>query len=216
MLSDIITKSYSNELVDYISKNMFGKTFHHHYHILYDIRTLLGKDKCIYTEIGTYCGGSMALILCHIYDTDVVCIDPLHVLNNQEDIVNNNIIKFNKYNKNVKLHKNFSTDQKFYNELIITNFKTDILFIDGDHSYEAVLNDFYSYEIFVNSGGYIIFDDYLDEIYSPDVRKAVDYIVSNLDTTKYEIIGSLPNYQKSFSNCNIEFTHLNEFILKKY
>lgn len=95
-------------------------------------------------------------------------------------------------------------------------FKTDILFIDGDHSYQGVLYDFYNYEIFVNSGGYIIFDDYLDKIYSPDVKKAVDFIVSKLDTSKYEIIGSLPNYQKSFSNTNVEFTHLNEFIIKKY
>ena len=52
-ISNLVKNSNSNELTKYISKNMEGKTFHHHYHILYDIRTLLGKEKKIYTEIGT-------------------------------------------------------------------------------------------------------------------------------------------------------------------
>lgn len=216
MLSETIKESNSNDIVQYISKNMMGNTFHHHYHILYDIRTLLGKEKKIYTEIGTYCGGSLSLVLNHEYDTDLYCIDPLHVLPNQQNCVNENITKFNKYNKNVVLHKEFSTNKDFYTNLVKNKFNTDILFIDGDHSYDGVLYDFYNYEIFVNSGGYIVFDDYLDYIYSPDVKKAVDHIVSKLDTTKYEIIGSLPNLQKSFSNYKNEFDYLNEFVIKKY
>lgn len=216
MLTDIIKQSNSTDIVNYISKNMSGNTFHHHYHILYDIRTLLGSDKKIFTEIGTYCGGSLSLMLNHEYDTDIDCIDPLHVLPKQEQFVNENISKFNKYNKNIILHKEFSTNKDFHNNLVKNNFKTDILFIDGDHSYKGVLYDFYNYEIFVNSGGYIVFDDYLDYMYSPDVKKAVDFIVSKLDKTKYEIIGSLPNFQNSFTNYTKEFTHLNEFIIKKY
>ena len=38
----LINDSTSNQIVDDISKNMHGSTMHHHYHILYDIRTLLG------------------------------------------------------------------------------------------------------------------------------------------------------------------------------
>jgi predicted O-methyltransferase YrrM len=216
MLLDIIQKSDSNEIVKYVSSNMSGKTFHHHYHILYDIRTLLGESKKVYTEIGTYCGGSLSLMLHHTYDTDIYCIDPLHVLQNQEQYVNENISKFNKDNKKVSLYKNFSTDRHFHNHLVEQKFNTDILFIDGDHSYKGVLNDFYNYEIFVNSGGYIIFDDYLDYKYSPEVRKAVDFIVSKLDTTKYEIIGLIPNYKNSFVNDTKELIHLNEFVIKKY
>ena len=34
------------------------------------------------------------------------------------------------------------------------------MFIDGDHSYQAVFNDFYMYKDLVEVGGYIVFDDY--------------------------------------------------------
>ena len=50
-LISLINNSNSNDLVKNISKNMYGSTMHHHYHILYDIRTLLGPEKKIYTEI---------------------------------------------------------------------------------------------------------------------------------------------------------------------
>lgn len=214
MLSDIIQHSNSNDIVKDISNKMVGKTFHHHYHILYDIRTLLGETPKIYTEIGTYCGGSLCLMLQHNFNTDIYCIDPLHVLNNQEDILNSNIKKYNINNRNIEIYKEYSTDNKFINKLVEKNFKTDILFIDGDHSYAAVLNDFYQYEKFVNKGGFIVFDDYLDYKYSPDVRKAVDYIVNTLDKTQYNIIGTLPNYKNAFTN-GAQFNYLNEFIIQK-
>lgn len=98
--------------------------------------------------------------------------------------------------------------------LIDNNFKTDILFIDGDHSYDGVIQDFDNYEKFVNSGGYIIFDDYMDKKNSPEVKKAVDYIVTTIDKKKYEIIGCLKNIVGSYGN-DIVGPYLNEFIIKK-
>jgi hypothetical protein len=64
--------------------------------------------------------------------------------------------------------------------------------------------------------GFIVFDDYLDYKYSPDVRKAVDYIATNLDKTYYNIIGTIPNYKNAFTNgYNEQFKYLNEFIIQK-
>jgi hypothetical protein len=48
------------------------------------------------------------------------------------------------------------------------------------------------YHDLVNTGGYILFDDYNDAEHSPEVKLAVDDIIkSHLDA--YEIIGTLPN-----------------------
>jgi predicted O-methyltransferase YrrM len=58
----------------------------------------------------------------------------------------------------------------------------DILFLDGDHSYEGVKNDFANYAPLVKSGGRIICHDVLSG-YDPGVRKAFDEYI---DATKFE------------------------------
>jgi len=213
-LIDAISTSTSSNLVKSISKTMDGSTMHHHYHILYDIRTLLGPEKKIYMEIGTYNGGSACLMLQHFFKTDIYCIDPLHLEGrNSLEIVENNLKTFNKNNYKTKIYKNFSTDKTLLNELDRINFKTDILFIDGNHNYNGVKFDFDNYNKYVNSGGYIIFDDYNDYKDSPDVKKYVDELVPTLDKSKYIIIGYLDNILKAYDGLNL--TVSNEFIIKK-
>jgi predicted O-methyltransferase YrrM len=213
ILIDIIKKSNSDKIVPMISQNMIGSTMHHHYHILYDIRTLLGNEKKIYTEIGSYNGGSTSLMLHHNYETEINCIDPLHLERTNINILKQNITKFNEKNYKVNIYQKFSTDIKFINELKNKNFKTDILFIDGDHSYDTVLNDFYNFEQFVNPNGYIIFDDYEDYKDSPDVKIAVNKIVDEIDKNKYTIIGTLDNIKNVYDGLNLKVS--NEFIIKK-
>ena len=211
-LIEIIKNSNSNEIVKHISETMHGSTMHHHYHILYDIRTVMGKEKKIYTEIGSYNGGSTSLMLHHDYETEINCIDPLHLDRTDRSIIEKNIEKYNKHNYTVNIYQKFSTDQTFLNELRMNNFKTDILFIDGDHSYDTVIKDFYNFEKFVNVNGYIIFDDYEDWKDSPDVKRAVDDIVKNLGDN-YKVIGSLDNIQNAYDG--LDSKKSNEFILFK-
>ena len=184
-----------------------------HYHILYDLRTLLGNTKKIYTEIGSYCGGSACLMLQHNYETELKLIDPLHVLPNQFEILNKNLLKFNKNNYKCTIHKTFSTDTNFIDYLYSINFKTDILFIDGDHSKNCVIFDFNNYNDFVNVGGYIIFDDYEDYVYSPEVKNGVNEIVLNIDKTKFNIIGTFKKIKNVHSAYVLEF--YNEYILQR-
>ena len=99
-----------------------------------------------------------------------------------------------------------------------TNTKVDILFIDGAHDYNSVINDWKNYNGFVNSGGYIIFDDYNDYKYSPEVKPAVDEIVKHIDRKVYEIIGSPLNTLDDVSvgyNNTYGLKNSNEFILYK-
>ena len=53
------------------------------------------------------------------------------------------------------------------------------------------MKDFNNYKDLVKKGGYIIFDDYMDQIHSPEVKSAVDDIVNILNQEDYDIIGSI-------------------------
>jgi cephalosporin hydroxylase len=205
---------FTSGLVKQISSTMSGNTFHHHYHILYTLRSTIKKDLVTYTEIGTFNGGSLCLMLQHPSSINCVSIDPFHLDRTNLSIVEKNIAKFNIHNYSVELTKKFSTDPFLLADLRARNFKTDILFIDGDHSYKAVIFDFNTFSEFVGEGGYIVFDDYHDWQYSPEVKPAVDDIVKNIITNKlpYEIIGSMPNFNSVHPSNE---TQLNEFIIRK-
>jgi predicted O-methyltransferase YrrM len=175
-------------LTQKISDDINNQTFHHHYYILFDLGNLF-EDKTInYVEIGCYAGGSSCLML-QRPNTNVVSIDLGTPIN--PDIVKGNVDKLNVLNNQYTYIKGDSQLTETYNKLIDVVDNIDILFIDGDHSYDGVIKDFEMYSNLVNKGGYIIFDDYNDKEYSPSVKIAVDHIVKNL--TDYEIIGTIPN-----------------------
>jgi predicted O-methyltransferase YrrM len=188
-MNPIYTK-YSLELIENISNQINNQTFHHHYHILYDIaNSYLDDYKLNYVEIGCYAGGSACLML-QRENTNVFSIDLGNPIN--PEIVKQNVNKLNKHNNNYYYIKGSSHDLEILNKLIEYTDEIDILFIDGDHSYNGVILDFEMYSKLVKSGGYIIFDDYNDYQYSPQVKPAVDNIVSNLKNS-YNIIGTVKN-----------------------
>jgi hypothetical protein len=55
----------------------------------------------------------------------------------------------------------------------------DVLHIDGDHDYQAVLMDINKYISFLNKHGIVIFDDYDDA--HPGVKKAVHEMLVEYD-----------------------------------
>jgi hypothetical protein len=67
----MITKE-SLELVQNITQKI--PSFHHHYHILYDISNIIKKETINYLEIGAYAGASAALML-HNPKVNVISID---------------------------------------------------------------------------------------------------------------------------------------------
>ena len=99
-----------------------------------------------------------------------------------------------------------------YLKEILDGDKIDILFIDGDHSYDGIVEDFNNYVDFVNDGGFIVFDDYNDIMFSPEVKIAVNDIVSTLDLSKYSVMGSIKN---EYSAKPVELLENNCFIVRK-
>lgn len=168
-----------------ISDKMYEKTFHHHSHILYDLPI---KENGYYVEIGCYAGATACLML-QKKNINVVSIDLGYPI--PPELVKQNVDMFN-INKN---HFNYiqgnSQTKVTKDKLKEITEHIDILFIDGDHSFDGVLKDFNLYQDMVSIGGWIVFDDYNDKTHSPEVKPAVDSIVKNI--SGYEIIGTFKN-----------------------
>jgi cephalosporin hydroxylase len=204
----MISTIESLRLTEKISNEMDGKTFHHHYHILYDIVNLYPVDyNLTYVEIGCYAGGSACLVG-QRKKTNIISIDlgtPIY-----PDVPKNNFKKFNIHGNSYKYIQGNSQSIDIVTELKKNINSIDVLFIDGDHTYGGVIKDFELYSPFVSKNGYIIFDDYNDSHHSPDVKKAVNNIIEKI--TNYEIIGTIPN---TFNARPKELTDGNCFIIKK-
>lgn len=198
----------SLNITRYISDNINNQTMHHHYHVLYDIASTYPKDQIItYVEIGCYGGGSACLML-QRPNTRVISIDLGYPV--PKETVYSNVDKLNKFNNPYNYLMGNSQTLEMVNELKKLTNEIDILFIDGDHSYQAVINDFTLYEGLVKKGGYIIFDDYHD-YGCPGTKIAVDEI-SEKFKEKYNIIGTLPNI---FGARPDTLTEGNDFIIQK-
>jgi predicted O-methyltransferase YrrM len=161
----------------------------------------------VYVEIGCYAGASACLML-QKDNIQVVSIDlgtPIH-----EDTVIKNVKKLNVKNNSFTYLKGNSQSKDMVRRLQNIVSDIDILFIDGDHSKEGVMNDFLLYHEMVILGGYIVFDDYNDHLYSPEVKPAVNIIVENF--LNYEAIGTIKNELKARPETSIEG---NCFIMRK-
>jgi cephalosporin hydroxylase len=194
-----------------IMKTMDGHSFHNHYHIIYDICDSI-DGEITYVEIGAFAGGSASLMSSHPKVKKVVSIDLGQPIDKSIPI--KNVTKFKHNNCNYEYIKGDSTNNETIEKLKSITTNINILFIDGNHQYDGVVKDFNNYKDFVVKGGYIIFDDYEDYQYSPDVKLAVNDLMKSLDITEYEIIGSLEYDLISKTNVP-NFKSSNEFILKK-
>jgi hypothetical protein len=201
----------SLDLANDVIKKMKGNTFHNHYHILYDICESL-DDEITYLEIGTYCGASASLVSLSEKVRKIYSVDIGHPMNKEVPI--DNVNNFKNDNCVYEYIMGSSMSDEIIKYVTENVKKIDVFYIDGDHSKNAVIKDFENYSNLVTVGGYIIFDDYMDKMYSPEVKHGVDFIVDNLLEDKYEIIGSVSYDLISKTNCP-HFISSNEFVLKK-
>lgn len=205
----LITRS-SQSKVQEIVEQMEGQTFHHHFHILYDIISSLEKDEINYFEIGSYCGASGSLVLSHPNKVRAFCMDTFSEA--PVELVTRNFTKFKNLESEFTLICGDSQIKESVSEVKKIVRDVDLFYIDGNHSFDGCINDFLNYNDLVNKGGYIAFDDYHDVKYSPQVKHAVDYIVSDLSFGQYEVIGSFRNSLRSYPS---EMPYNNIFIIRR-
>jgi len=162
-------------------------------HIEY-MKTLKKNMECkVYVEIGVLYGGSIIEQMKDPQECVFIGIDPFTGyygnthdphrnvdLTNHYDIVVQNINENNIYNHKYHLLKGFSND--VVNDFKKLDYKIDYLFIDGDHTYQGVIDDFENYLPFMNTDGIIVFDNYDDPAWR-EVKQAVDKIIQTRDVT---------------------------------
>jgi hypothetical protein len=207
----------SSEMVQSISEDMEGNTFHHHFHITYPLSEMLGEDYKTFAEIGSFCGGSMCLMLQNKKGKSHISIDPFKAKSGQEKMFDNNTAKYISEGQTLEKFVGLSDNPKIIKESCAAIEKAggaDVFFIDGSHAKHMVERDFKNYEATVNPGGLIIFDDYMDHKESPGVKKAVDGMLDDGLFENYNVIGTIKNEAKAFSNGGAGDIN-NEYIIQK-
>lgn len=78
---------------------------------------------------------------------------------------------------------------------ILGDQKLDLLFIDGDHTYEGVHQDFTMYSPFVRAGGFIVFHDIVKSVWPGcQVDRLWEELTQNQILSPKAIIGQVPSH----------------------
>lgn len=105
----------------------------------------------------------------HFYPGDGF-IDDVNKIGGFEILAKNVRLNLDSHKNRYTWYRKCSTD--ITNEEIADNF-LDLVFIDGDHSYKAVINDLDFWWKKIREGGWLMGDDYKGDVW-PTTRKAVD------------------------------------------
>lgn len=112
-------------------------------------------QPCRILEIGTYHGGTLyQWIKRSPKNAQIVTVDI-----NAPDAAWSNWVR--KYNKKLHVIRGDSTNENIFRAIRNIQPESDFLFIDGDHHYEAVKQDWERYSKGVRSGGVVVFHDIL-------------------------------------------------------
>jgi len=150
-------------------------------HVLFIIKELLGNDCKSVLEIGTLWGGALIAMMQSKHTSMFVSIDPFDGYykkdegkrpgfgsldpkvgkTNSYDLVHENVVNNNQHSHKFELLQGLSTDKTVIDKVSkIFADGVDLLFIDGDHSLDGVLNDWNNYHTLINPGGIVVFDDH--------------------------------------------------------
>jgi predicted O-methyltransferase YrrM len=144
-------------------------------------------------EIGVWKGKSLALMeRLSPPSAMIIGIDPCEIEGQPEELSHFHRLLFPR-SKIIKEYSERAVEQTLRES---TAFK--LLHIDGAHASYNVWDDFLLYERFVLPGGFIVFDDYVDPEFSPEVGPAIDRMNELGLFNSYHVVGSLPGYASSF------------------
>jgi predicted O-methyltransferase YrrM len=178
-----------------------------HLTVIYKLRQSF-PEKCDYLEIGSLFGFSMVNATRSSTPGKFVGIDLFETtgqvaMNNYSPDVELRGLSKEKTTRlvqtcNIHNHEvnfilgNSQSDDIFKKALEVSD-EFDVMFIDGDHSYEGCLKDFKKYSPHLRIGGFLLFDD---QDY-PEVQKVILDILNN-HSDEFEWI-EWPQYAPKFS-----------------
>jgi predicted O-methyltransferase YrrM len=223
---EVVAKALSADTASYLQSVLFVDdiakqipTFHHHFHIVWPLLESVNGNT--YVEIGCYAGASMLTALQWPALEKAIAIDTFSVLPNHVEQVKSNLAQFAPANSIAKVELTQGSSHSF--AVIISVYRSilgdincngiDVLFIDGDHSYNGVQDDFRFFHPLVRHKGIVVFDDYADSQSSPQVKPAVDNIAKSDKT--FQVIGQVHNDAGAFGNGLPVNGLSNEFLLQK-
>jgi len=126
--------------------------------LLYRLARSLNKQSVI-VEIGSYLGASSSFLACAAKERNhsVYCVDTWE----NEGMSEGGRDTFEEFSRNLKLFKDFITPLRGRSADVAKTFdkEIDLIFIDGDHSYEGVKTDVEAWLPKMKKGGILIFHD---------------------------------------------------------
>lgn len=152
-------------------------------------------------EIGTMKGGTLkAWCECAADNALIVSIDLPHGEwgGGYDDDDEHRFHGFCRAEQRLELIKGNSHDFVIQDRLeqVLDGLMVDFLFIDGDHTYKGVKQDFEDYSPYVRSGGLIAFHDVIDhpKVENCDVNRLWDEIKDCYETEEFVVPGDERTY----------------------
>ena len=168
-------------------------SFHDGVKLLGLLAFILKEDPAAIIEIGVWKGKSLALQQRLSQPRQLlIAIDPLELQGQKHD--------FKFFHETIFPMAIIVPE---YSEIAINEVRRignpcKLLHIDGGHKKENVVLDFLNYGPLVKRGGFIVFDDYSDHEYSPEVKIAIDMMDAHGFFSDYETLGPIWGFDNSF------------------
>lgn len=179
----------------------FQRIHHYNHHVVLCIKEMMGERCKTYCEIGTHFGHSLCTVLQSKFSTRFIAVDLFSRRGIAKDckvkdvyaLAQANAAMFNPQGYETHVLKgNSRSGRTIQNVKALCTDGIDLLFIDGDHRFKGVTKDFENYFKLVNSGGVIVFDDYLPlktkEGNARECPQAIDLLMERF-SSQVEVIG---------------------------
>ncbi|MEK2608755.1 class I SAM-dependent methyltransferase [Pseudomonas shirazensis] len=168
-------------------------SFHDHVRLLGYLALLLDDVPGDVVEIGVWKGKSLVLMneVCN-RERRIIGIDPFELPN-----------QFAEFSHYQSLLLPQAHILRGYSEMCTERFRAlspsvALLHIDGGHAGRNVLLDFLLYAPSVVAGGFVVFDDYGDHDYSPEVGPAVDLLRVGGYFKGFQVLGVVAGFENSY------------------